>query len=237
MLFIFINFTYLPNCFYCSIAKCINGTIFNEKQLEDIFRLMKKTLYLASNLSNGSPNESNSCSNDTCKSMSVLIIKLDQNNDRIELTSAVSDTRTSPLNHAVIMAIENVAIINHDTLQEHNTKPAFVSDQDCINITEEEYLCSNYECFLSQDPCIMCAMALVHSRFKRVFIYSGSSSEEWSQCNDHAFQTHKLHLLKNLNHHYEVWKLSPFELINKTGPEVQTNTFPNKKVKSDDDNS
>ncbi|XP_069685051.1 probable inactive tRNA-specific adenosine deaminase-like protein 3 [Periplaneta americana] len=60
------------------------------------------------------------------------------------------------------------------------------------------YLCTGYDVYVTREPCTMCAMALVHSRVRRLF-YGCSSSEG-------ALGTKvKIHTLKALNHHYEVF--------------------------------
>lgn len=61
------------------------------------------------------------------------------------------------------------------------------------------YLATGYYVYATREPCVMCAMALVHSRANRVFY--GKSSE-----NGALGTLCKLHTVKDLNHHYEVFK-------------------------------
>lgn len=62
------------------------------------------------------------------------------------------------------------------------------------------YLCTGYDIYLSHEPCIMCAMALVHSRVKRIFFHK-------NQMNGALKTLYKLHCVRELNHHYEVFQI------------------------------
>jgi len=60
------------------------------------------------------------------------------------------------------------------------------------------YLCTGYDVYLSQEPCHMCSMALIHMRTRRVF-YSTRSRDGALGTSD------KIHTLNGLNHRYEVY--------------------------------
>lgn len=63
------------------------------------------------------------------------------------------------------------------------------------------YLCTGYHIYLTMEPCLMCAMALTHSRAKRVFYHTNNKNR------GALGSLTKLHTQKNLNHHYEVFQM------------------------------
>lgn len=71
-----------------------------------------------------------------------------------------------------------------------------------ITSTCPQYLCTGFDAYLTHEPCTMCAMALVHSRVKRVFYgTSNLSAGGLGSC-------YSLHEISELNHHFQVYKLS-----------------------------
>ncbi|GIL71876.1 hypothetical protein Vretimale_665 [Volvox reticuliferus] len=63
------------------------------------------------------------------------------------------------------------------------------------------YMCTGYDCFVIREPCIMCAMALVHSRVQRViYCQPDATFGALGGCR-------RLHACKSLNHSYEVYRL------------------------------
>lgn len=77
---------------------------------------------------------------------------------------------------------------------------AYVKKEDSDSNTEDgPYLCTGYEAYILREPCIMCSMALVHARIKRVFF-----------CFDNVLKgglksRTKLQTIPSLNHHFEVF--------------------------------
>ncbi|XP_075516595.1 tRNA-specific adenosine deaminase TAD3-like [Primulina tabacum] len=63
------------------------------------------------------------------------------------------------------------------------------------------YLCTGYDIYFVWEPCIMCAMAVVHQRIKRVF-YAFPNPKEGA-----LGSVHRLQGEKSLNHHYAVFRV------------------------------
>ncbi|XP_067634343.1 probable inactive tRNA-specific adenosine deaminase-like protein 3 [Eurosta solidaginis] len=61
------------------------------------------------------------------------------------------------------------------------------------------YLCTGYDLYFTQEPCLMCGMSLIHSRARRIYFEKRST-------NGALVSRLKLHALKKLNHHYEVFE-------------------------------
>ncbi|XP_030078147.1 tRNA-specific adenosine-34 deaminase regulatory subunit ADAT3 isoform X2 [Microcaecilia unicolor] len=61
------------------------------------------------------------------------------------------------------------------------------------------YICTGFDLYITREPCIMCAMALVHSRIQRVFY--GAPSPDGA-----LGSRYKIHTQKDLNHHFQVFR-------------------------------
>ncbi|XP_046564119.1 probable inactive tRNA-specific adenosine deaminase-like protein 3 [Haliotis rubra] len=113
----------------------------------------------------------------------------------------------NPLQHAVMVAVDLVAYgqgggmwdIQDSDMKYHSTADTVTqpSRDGCTKVGP--YLCTGYDLYVNSEPCIMCAMSLVHSRIGRVF-YSSPHPEG-------ALGTrYKLHVQPGLNHHYQVFR-------------------------------
>jgi len=90
---------------------------------------------------------------------------------------------------------KHIAIGEFDSSK--SSDPCGVINSDRVS-SASQYICTGYDVYVTREPCTMCAMALVHSRVRRVF-YGCNSSQG-------ALGTNiKLHTSKCLNHHYEVF--------------------------------
>lgn len=75
------------------------------------------------------------------------------------------------------------------------------SVSDCVSEVSKiggGYLCTGYSAFLYQEPCVSCAMALVHGRIRRVFCYRRGSGK----C---PFSKMKFNYNRYLNHRFDVY--------------------------------
>ncbi|PPR05353.1 hypothetical protein CVT24_007967 [Panaeolus cyanescens] len=129
------------------------------------------------------------------------------------------DTRTStkhPLRHAAINTIRQLA--------DHHASTK-IDIQDMINAANGEevrngtnYLLTNRTFFITHEPCIMCSMALLHSRVKEIiYLYPMPKTGGSGGCAC-------LPQLKGVNHRYTIlqWKVdTPFGRFSETPLEIE----------------
>jgi len=88
-----------------------------------------------------------------------------------------------PLQHAVMQCIHKVSKL--------------------ISAETDQYLASNYQLFTNTEPCIMCSMAILHSRFALV-VYCDADEK-----NGGLGSVCKIHVASALNHHFDVYQAIP----------------------------
>ncbi|BEJ02176.1 hypothetical protein CcaverHIS631_0608580 [Cutaneotrichosporon cavernicola] len=109
------------------------------------------------------------------------------------LAGAAADTRTScnhPLRHAVLNAIASVARLR--------TVPPFSEITPSRN--GADYLLTSMSLFVTHEPCVMCAMALLHSRVREVFFV-------FPRPRAGGFEgSFGVHSRRDLNHRFDAWR-------------------------------
>lgn len=129
-------------------------------------------------------------------------------------------TQANPMKHCCLDLIDQVAITQNGGAwsTEHDDKYVKLAQKVSANFAVEfgegpfkkslpsddnlskfgPYLCTGYSIYLLYEPCLMCAMALIHSRAKRVFYHRQQNSGALGSMT-------KLHTNKSLNHRYEAF--------------------------------
>lgn len=110
-------------------------------------------------------------------------------NKNNEIVARSSDCRhISVLKHSTILAIDEVS--------NRQLKKLELNDNN-VNL---DYLCNGHTAYLTHEPCIMCSMALLHSRVERV-IYAIPNPNSGG-----LGSLYKIHCSPKLNHRFHVYK-------------------------------
>ncbi|CAO2641413.1 Probable inactive tRNA-specific adenosine deaminase-like protein 3 [Lemmus lemmus] len=132
----------------------------------------------------------------------VGAVVVDPASDRVLATGHDCSGTASPLLHAVMVCIDLVAqgqgrgtcdLRSHPACSFAPASAAQDEDEDSL-----PYVCTGYDLYVTREPCVMCAMALVHARIQRVF-YGAPSP-------DGALGTRfRVHARPDLNHRFQVF--------------------------------
>ncbi len=148
--------------------------------------------------------------------LEIGCIVVDPDKDAI-LAECYDRRHCHPLQHVTMVAIDIVAAGQGGgawNIQGIDHKDAtFVELPEKQGTNSGPYLCSGYDFYLTREPCMMCSMALLHSRVKRVFIHfeeqnTKNISNQGAPTSTGALGSkYKLHTHKSLNHHFDVYRV------------------------------
>ncbi|KJE91356.1 hypothetical protein CAOG_08612 [Capsaspora owczarzaki ATCC 30864] len=117
------------------------------------------------------------------------------------LASVGDCSREHTLAHAAMVAIARVADAQRQEYlaalqQGENGAPASAEAGNSRPVAELPYLCTSYDLYITREPCVMCSMALVHSRVGRVFF--GTPHPDMGG----LAGARRIHAEPKLNHHF-----------------------------------
>lgn len=109
------------------------------------------------------------------------------------------------LSHAVMNCLTLLAATQINSTEEKMVNEKWHSGEilctkRIVRNKHTDYLCTGLEIYLSHEPCIMCAMALLHSRAMKLFFVN--------EVRNGALRSAvKLHCLDGINHRFKVFKI------------------------------
>lgn len=109
----------------------------------------------------------------------------------------IKQSNTVEFCSSICMIFDENKLISTEFDEDFIIKHAIITSIRSVSMSKRGYLCTGYTAFLFQEPCLSCAMALVHGRIKNVFILR--------RLNEGSFSKYKLNYNRFLNHRFNVY--------------------------------
>ncbi|XP_070181007.1 probable inactive tRNA-specific adenosine deaminase-like protein 3 isoform X2 [Littorina saxatilis] len=174
------------------IAKLVSGKFFTASEVNQIKAYLQQADVMATHAQQKGQG-------------SVGVVIVDSAKDTV-IARGHSLTGDNPLMHAAMVAVDLVARSQGGGMWDMTDSTKDPAAPDVTTETSSKtksgpYLCTGYHVYMTEEPCPMCSMALLHSRVSRVF-YSQPRR-------DGALGSrYKLHTLPSLNHHFDVFRFT-----------------------------
>jgi len=191
------------------LIQCMDGSLFNEAEKLVLKIIVKNLLTYI---------ESNSATI-TAGAIIFRCAKI----HGIGLSSQQSLVK-NPLMHPTMVSIDSVAVNEGSGHWKSSTDDTLMQLMQSELDKQEElkdhridarflpYLCTNYDIFVTEEPCFLCTMGLIQSRIRRLFYLDAESVEKLTSCRslcypDRAIEDFLIHREQSLNHRFEAWRI------------------------------
>ncbi|WUR02670.1 putative inactive tRNA-specific adenosine deaminase-like protein [Vairimorpha necatrix] len=99
------------------------------------------------------------------------------------------------------LIVDGDVLLSSTFTSPHPLGHAIFQGVDSVSRSRRGYLCTGFDAFITDEPCLSCAMAFVHGRIRRVFCLN--KKQEGG-----VFSKEKFNMNSDLNHRYSVYLIS-----------------------------
>ncbi|CAH8476351.1 unnamed protein product [Schistosoma turkestanicum] len=166
-----------------NVGRNLSLSCFSELELKKHSLWLERVSVLSKQVQELNNLHPQSCAGVDGPACAVIIVDPKSNIALAESTTPTAKSDISWLDHAVLLAVSAVAKLRKDSGNQYS----------------DFYLCTGFDAYVSLEPCLMCGMALLHNRIRRVFccqrLVGGGAFTNAS----------RLHVQRQLNHRFRVF--------------------------------